>query len=421
MIVTAHPVAVGNYHQHRKRIYEPIRDVFSWDIWKGQEYALATYARLDRSLQHEIKLATKLLGDIFARVSEVVRLGSNELWQELGYPSETWQAISLSLDYHAVTAIGRFDFALTADGLKMLEFNSDTPTSIVEAYHANQAVCRYYQVENVNDGTETDMKQMFSAIIRYYHEKGYATDNIVFCSVLEDQEEQGTTKYLLEQSGLDAIYSPITQLAYDPNTERLTVKLPSGEFKSIDVLYRLHALEMMAKDRTTKGFPIGPKLLELAAKKRIALINPPSGFIAQTKALQALIWNLYESNIFFSSEERKIIQKYCIPTYLENQFHGKYAYVQKPFFGREGGAVSIFSADGSLETQDQAKQYWDQPMVYQAKVDLPVTTVETAEGSFTGKLLLGSFIVGGKPSAMVARVDKEITGNLSYFLPLAVK
>lgn len=421
MIVTAHPVVVGDYHQHRRQIYEPIRDTFSWDIWKGQEYALASYALVDRSLQQEVKLATKLLGDIFARVAEVVRIGSTELLRELGYPPETWQAISLSTPYNAVTSIGRFDFALTADGLKMLEFNSDTPTSVVEAFHANKSVCHYYQVENVNSGTETDIEQMFSDMISHYHDKGYATENIVFCSVLEDQEERGTTKYLLKQSGLNAIYSPITQLAYDPNTERLTVKLPSGEFKPIDVLYRLHALEMMAKDRTTKGFPIGPKLLELAAKKRIALINPPSGFIAQTKALQALIWNLYESNIFFSPKERKIIQTYCLPTYLENQFHGKYAYVEKPFFGREGGAVSLFSADGSLETKDQAKQYWDQPMVYQTRVDLPAITVETADGPFTGKLLLGSFFIGGKPSAMVARVDKEITGNLSYFLPLAMK
>ncbi|MCH5585301.1 glutathionylspermidine synthase family protein [Shimazuella sp. AN120528] len=421
MIVTTHPAVVGDYHYHRKRIYEPIRDTFSWDIWNGQEYALASFAVIDQTWKTEIELATKLLGNIFVRVAEVVRLGSEELWRELGYPPETWRAISLSTDYKAITTIGRFDFAYTSDGLKMLEFNSDTPTSIVEAFYVNEEVCRYYQVENMNDGTTSDIKKAFTDIVDYYRQKGHATKNIVFCCDSADDEDQGTTKYLLKQSGLSGIYSPILHLAYDPNTECLVTRLADGEYRQVDVLYRLHALEMMAKDRTTKGFPIGSKLLELVAKKRLTMINPPSGFIAQTKALQALIWNLYESNIFFSAEEREVISTYCLPTYLENQFRGEIPYVKKPFFGREGGAVSIYDADGTLETADIEKYYWDQPMVYQTKVELPAITVETSNGLYTGKLLLGSFLVGGKPSAVIGRVDKGITHDMSYFLPLALK
>jgi glutathionylspermidine synthase len=421
MTVTTHPAAVGDYHQHRKQIYDPIRDIFSWDIWKGQEYALASYTTIDQTWKKELKLATKLLGNIFVRVAEVVRLGSEELWSELGYPQETWKAISQSTDYSAITSIGRFDFAYTSNGLKMLEFNSDTPTSIVEAFFVNQEVCRYYQVENINAGVELDIRQAFTDIITYYRQKGYPTKNIVFCCDSTDDEDQGTTKYLLNESGLSGIYSPILQLAYDPHAERLVTKLTDGEYRQVDVLYRLHALEMMAKDRTTKGFPIGSKLLDLVAKKRLTIINPPSAFIAQTKALQALIWNLYESNIFFSPEEREVVSTYCLPTYLENQFHGRVPYVKKPFFGREGGAVSLYDAEGSLETADLEKHYWDQPMVYQEKVDLPTVTVETSNGLYTGKLLLGSFLVGGKPSAVIGRVDKGITHDMSYFLPLAVK
>ncbi|WP_051271412.1 glutathionylspermidine synthase family protein [Shimazuella kribbensis] len=420
MIATAHPVVVGDYHKHRENIYEPIRDVFSWDIWNGQEYALASYASVNRELQQEISLATKLLSGIFYRVAEVVRLGSEELWKELGYPKETWQAISLSTDYKAVTTIGRFDFAYTPKGLKMLEFNSDTPTNIVEAFYANGKVCEYYQVEDINASTKMDIKQAFTGLISYYQEKGYETKHIVFCCDSDDDEDKGTSKFLLEQSGLSAIYSPINQLAYDPKRQQLTARLPNGEFQPIDVLYRLHALEIMAKDRTTKGFPIGPKLLELVKRKKLTLINPPSAFIAQTKALQALIWNLYESNIFFSPEEREIIATYCLPTYLENEFHGIHAYVKKPFFGREGGAVSLFDANGELEKADQEKHYWNQPMVYQQRVDLPTITVDTSNGSYTGKLLFGSFVLGGKPSAIMGRVDKGITVDLSYFLPLSV-
>jgi glutathionylspermidine synthase len=421
MIVTAQAIAEADYRYHRNNIYPSIRHTFSWDVYRGQEYALATYANVPRLLQQEISFATEQLGKIFARVAEVVRVGSTELWRELGYPEETWPAITLSGDYHAVTAIGRFDFVYTPQGLKMLEFNSDTPTSIVEAFYANGAVCDYFQVENINRHCDHDIRQVFTDMISYYRDKGYATERIVFCSIVADNEDRGTTEYLLAQSGLPGRYVPLNELAYDPKQERLVAKTATGEFEVVDVLYRLHALEVMAKDRTTKGFPIGPKLLELIANKRLAVINPPIGFIAQTKALQALIWNLYESNVFFTAEERDVIRTYCLPTYLENQFHGKTAYVKKPFFGREGGAVSLFDDTGYLETKDTAKAYWDQPMVYQQRVELPTLTVPTETGEFTGKLLFGSFVLGGKPSAIVARVDKEITGNLSYFLPLAVK
>jgi glutathionylspermidine synthase len=421
MIAIPHPVVVGEYHQHHKRIYEPIRDTFSWDHWEGKEYALASFASVDRSILEEIRLATKLLGTLFDRVAEVVRLGSKELWSELGLPAETWSAIQLTTNYKAVTAIGRFDFAYTSQGLKMLEFNSDTPTSLVEAFFVNGEVCKYYQVENVNEGTDLDFKHMFHDLLENYRANGFATEHIAFCCDSNDDEDRGTTKYLLQKSNLPGFYSPLSELAYDPSKERLTARMPNGDFQPIDVLYRLHALEIIAKDRTSKGFPIGAKLLELAAKKRIAFINPPTAFITQTKALQALIWNLYESEIFFTPEEREIVAAYCLPTYLENQFHGKLPYVRKPYFGREGGAVSLFRADGEMETSDQAKHYWDQPMVYQERVDLPTLTVETAGGPYTGKLLFGSFLIGGQPSAILGRVGQDITQDLSYFLPLSVK
>lgn len=420
MIATTHPVAVGNYHQHRKHIYEPIRECFSWDIWKGQEYALASYGLIKSDFRQEIFLATKLLGDIFAKVVKIVQIGSTELFRELGLPPATWQSIRLAYGCPTVTTVGRFDFAYTSNGLKMLEFNSDTPTSVVEAYYVNQHVCQYYDQENPNAGMETHIKSAFDTMLRWYQSAGLKTNHLTFCSVNNDEEEEGTTRYLLEQSDLTATYIPLSQLIYDSVGERLVTMLPSGEYRPVEVLYRLHAMEMIAQDRNSSGFPIGPKLLELVAKKRLALINPPSAFIAQTKALQALIWNLYESGIFFSPEEREIVATYCLPTYLENPFHGKQAYVKKPFFGREGGAVTLYDDVGYPEIKDLAKLYWDQPMIYQERVELPTITVETANGPFIGKLLLGSFLMGGEPSAVVARVDREITGNLSYFFPVAL-
>ncbi|HZG74323.1 MAG TPA: glutathionylspermidine synthase family protein, partial [Paenibacillus sp.] len=153
---------------------------------------------------------------------------------------------------------------------------------------------------------------------------------------------------------------------------------------------------------------------------RLALLNPPSAFIAQTKALQALIWSLHERRTFFTQEEHDAIGEYMLPTYMDNVFHGSAPYVRKPIFGREGGAVELFDASGVSEARDGETLYWDQPAVYQKRVELPRVRVRTLRGETEGRLLWGSFLIGGKPSAIVSRIGGAITGNTAYFAPVAL-
>jgi glutathionylspermidine synthase len=192
-------------------------------------------------------------------------------------------------------------------------------------------------------------------------------------------------------------------------------------YEPVDVLYRLHAIEILAEDKDEDGYPTGAHLLSLMAGQKLVSINPPSALLSQTKALQALIWNLYETNTFFNEEERDVIKTYMLPTYLENNFKGHAAYVKKPFFGREGGAVSLYDRNGNLIARDDQDLYWDQPMIYQQLVSLQKVEVETLKGAYQGELLWGSFLIGGKPSAVIARVDQKITGNLSCFVPVGWK
>jgi glutathionylspermidine synthase len=161
--------------------------------------------------------------------------------------------------------------------------------------------------------------------------------------------------------------------------------------------------------------------LELVKEKRLALINPPSSLLAQTKATQALIWSLYETESFFTSEEHAAIGKYMLPTYLHNPFHGQEAYVSKPILGREGGAITVYDAKGSVRERDRDDYYWQQPMVYQKYVDLQEVTVNTLSGPKTGRILWGAFYFHGRPSAIGARWGGLITDTTSYFLPISVK
>lgn len=412
------------YQQQRQKIYQGIREegIFDWDLFPKEEYALASVYQLTPTLQKEIRFATEALGAIFHKTIEVVSCGADELLEELGIPKETWGTIRLRLPYHPATAIGRFDFANTPNGLKVLEFNSDTPTSLVEAFYVNGKVCDFFGLEDPNEGESKKITEAFQELISVYTKLGYAMDHIVFSSLGWHREDAGTTKYLLQQSGLPGRFVPIDQLALHPETETLHAwNLEKNGYEQIDIWYRLHALEYLAKDQTSDGFPFGSKVLDTIANRKLGIINPPSAFLAQTKALQALIWSLSEQGDFYLPEEREIIRTYLLPTYLENCFSSrKVSFVQKPFFGREGGAVAIFGADGELLAKDNGKLYWQQQMVYQEAVELEAISTMTLQGEYHGRVLWGSFLINGQASAIVTRVGGAITGNESYFLPISM-
>ncbi|MED0706660.1 DUF350 domain-containing protein [Aneurinibacillus aneurinilyticus] len=122
------------YEKRRAELYGPLREegIFTWDWMYGEEYALADIHQITAQEHEELAKATECLGRVFARTASVVCRGSSKLLAELGIPKEAWQAVRRFVWDDVPTVIGRFDFAQTPKGWKMLELNSDTPTGIVE-------------------------------------------------------------------------------------------------------------------------------------------------------------------------------------------------------------------------------------------------------------------------------------------------
>lgn len=410
------------YEAWRERLYAPLREEgwFTWDRMYDEEYALAMMLPLSEGRRREMADATERLGAIFERTVAVVKQsGDDDLLRELGLPGETWRAVRLAVPRQLETVIGRFDFAWTDEGLKMLEFNADTPTGIVEAFHVNGRICAEYGMRDPNEGMAAHFEPAFRAAVEAYRQDGWPLERVVFSALDWHEEDAGTTRYLMRQSGIEgATFSGLADLRV--YGDRLCL-LRDGEHEPIDLLYRLHALEKLAEDRDTDGYPTGARVLDLIAERRLAIVNPPSALIAQTKALQALVWNLYEAGEFYTDEERETIGAYMLPTYLENRFGGRSAYVTKPILGREGGGVTLYEADGAVLARDDEMLYWEQPMIYQQRVELPVVPVRHEGGRGEARLLWGSFRIGGRASAVIARAGGRITGNLAYYVPVGLE
>lgn len=410
-----------NYESVREEIYGPIRDRFKWEWEKNEEhnreYALASAHLVTESFVQELNTATDMMGQVFSKTVSVMEKAPDETLIELGIPAELVDFVRCS-PFGLPTLIGRFDFARTPEGLKLLELNADTPCAIVEAFLGNQAVCGCLGLKDPNKSTYGDIKQLFSSAVKKYKQLGYAVENVFFSSVEYHEEDKGTTEFLLQESGLNGRYVPLKDLRLCGDG---LYALIEDELIRVDVLYRLHPLCHFVEDNDTDGFRTGIETLKLVLEKKLALINPPNALIAQTKALQGLIWALHESNEFYTKEEHEAIEKYMIPTYFENVFAGESRYVEKAIFGREGCAVAIFEEDGTLFDKDHLPYYWDQQKIYQQYVEMDMTTVETTTGYITGKILWGSFYINGKSSAITARLGGNITNVDAKFLPLGIR
>lgn len=406
-----------SYRQDREELFQQIRQegIFTWDFMYEQEYALAAVCQLPHSDLEEIRCATERLGEIFAKTITILQQSSIPLLSELGIPTKAMEAVRVPVIPHWPTTIGRFDFARTPSGLKMIEFNSDTPGGIVEAYYLNRKVCEYFGYTDVNAELIKHFPSAFGEIIAQYKALGYATEHIVFSSLDWHEEDAGTARFLMNHSGLKASFAPLKNLRI--YQDRLW-HLADGQLQPIDVLYRLHPLGILSEETDIDGYPTGEHLLQLTANKKLAIINQPGALLAQSKATQALIWLLHENGEYFTTKEHRTIAAYMLPTYLENRFKERKRYVVKPVLGREGGAITIVDSDGTILSKDTGESYWEQSMVYQEYAELEQLTVNTLAGSYTGSLIWGSFLIGGRASAVNARLGGKITNDLSYFVPI---
>lgn len=414
----------NEYRRIRREIYQPIREekIFHWDIdpYDQNEYGLATIYEVSEAFLLELKEATEQMGAIFNRMILAVQKEPNELFNQLGLPKETWNIVRLIVDEMIPTLLGRFDFAYTKEGFKLLEFNSDTPVCFVEAYYVNKKICDYYGWENPNERMVDHIKVAFHRMVEVYQQQGYLTKNIFFTSATQDHVDTGNTQFLMNASGLEARFAPLDQLVL--KKDKLYVRDHQGD-QPIDVWFRLYAMEYLALDKVENDFPFGKYILHLMSEGKLASINPPSSFIAQTKALQALIWQLFEDKEFFTEREQEAIERYMLPTYLDNRFLlGKKSYVEKPILGRFGGGITIYNQDGTIHDRDIGAKYWQQTMVYQEKVELETVETTTLLGDYRGKLVWGSFLIDGKASAITTRLSETITqDDMCYFLPIGIK
>ncbi|MBB6443916.1 glutathionylspermidine synthase family protein [Bacillus benzoevorans] len=413
-----HKGDLEQFCQSRRQVYQEVKNF--WPDLFQTEYALYDMYCISQSEIKKIRETTNRAGRIFFKTAKLLRAASESTLKQLDLPKKILPFVRhQGLPVESV--IARMDLVRTDDGYKVLEINSDTPTFEKEVFHVNRFITTKMKAVNPNEGLEKELghavrKAVFESALRLQRDEPY----VVFTSHEDHIEDRGTTCYLLELAELPARYVPL---------HRLHIIRHEGLFdeagRRIDILYRpTYPLEHLIEDRDsmTKD-SVGIQLLELVCDGKLAVINPISAFLIQSKAVQAVIWGLMELNHpFFTEEEKSWIGKYFLPTYMEEDPFIKKGlkYVKKPCFGREGDTVEIFQGRKKI-MEDAHKTYRSSAPVFQQYVDLPTSWVHTTKGIYEAKLLIGSFLLNGKASGIGIRAGNQITDNNAFFLPVGIK
>jgi glutathionylspermidine synthase len=301
-------------------------------------------------------------------IDRIVREGR---YGELGLADADAALAESSWRANEPTLYGRMDLSWDGFGSpKLLEYNADTPTALVEA-----EVVQWHWLEE----TRPDLDQ-FNSIHERLIERWRELDwegVVHFAADDESPEDRTTTEYLRDtatQAGLQGTHLDVADIGWNG---REFVDLADTPIRA---LFKLYPWEWLLRE------PFAAHL----ARTETRWLEPPWKMLLSNKSILPLLWafNPGHPNLLPASHARAGVEGRA---------------VRKPRFGREGQGVIV------LEPGDDGPPT-DEPCVYQAFHPLPRYDDHLA--------LIGSWVIGHESAGIGMREDVDaITRNTSAFVP----
>ena len=292
----------------------------------------------------------------------------------LQIPEPFWGWVADSWRRRDPDIYGRFDLAWAGGNPpKMLEYNADTPTALLEA-----AVVQWYWLEEVKPGCDQfdSIHERLIAAWAELRRRHGATARVHFAGVLDEPEDLRTLEYMRDvcsQAGWPTEQLDIAEIGWNGRAFTDTAERP------VAALFKLYPWEWLVREK------FGKELLVDSA----AFIEPPWKMVLSNKAILAILWEMFPGhpNLLPAAFARDRIIGPC---------------VQKPVHGREGAGVRLIAADEAALGADDR--------IFQAASPLPVYDGMHA--------LIGSWVIAGKAAGIGMREDTApITTNASRFVP----
>ena len=343
---------------------------------EGQTYwDESAHYRFSRAEIDAIEKATYALNDMCLHAAQHVI--TNNLFERFTLSPPIAKYIANSWERDELTIYGRFDLAF--DGRsepKLLEYNADTPTSLLEA-----AVIQWHWMQDVFPGLD----QFNSIHERLIEAWGVAKSSFPgpmhFACLRGNIEDYMTVAYLRDtamQGGLRAQYLDIETIGWNRDRGIFV----DESLQHIQNCFKLYPWEWMFNDA------FGPRILA----DNTRWLEPAWKMLLSNKAILPVLFELFPKS------------PYLLPASMEAP---TWDHVRKPILGREGSNVQIVSGG---RAGPQTPGVYGPPYVYQALCPLP-----TFDGNYP---VVGSWMVNGYSCGIGVREDvTPVTQNTSRFVP----
>jgi len=324
-----------------------------------------------------IDLATGELQRLCVEAAErVIREG---LFSRLGIPERLVPYIVDSWERDDPSLYGRFDLAYDGSSApKLLEYNADTPTSVLEA-----SVVQWFWLRDCFPQAD-QFNSIHEKLIASWKEWPARPGKLLhFACAADSSEDLGNLEYLRDtaiQGVMETRLLFIHEVGWDESAGRFV----DLDDEPISQLFKLYPWEWLAREEFSS----------FLAQAQLRMIEPPWKMLLSNKGILPILWEMFPDhpNLLEASTG-------------ERPLGGDY--VRKPLLSREGENILIRRRGEWIGTSGS---YGEEGYVYQRYVELPCF-----DGNYP---VIGSWIIGGETAGIGIREDvSEITTNGSRFIP----
>jgi len=301
----------------------------------------------------------------------------NKWWDRLAIPKAAIPVILDSWEKDEFSLYGRFDLAYDGqEPPKLLEYNADTPTALIEA-----AVAQWFWLQDFFHDAD-QFNSIHERLIAAWRKAGGARFH--FCSVNNHPEDEQTVLYLQDtchQAGLVTKRLHMEEIGWDSARARFV----DLENEVITHCFKLYPWEWMWHEEYGKHLSRGA----------VSLVEPAWKMLLSNKGLLPILWELFPGH------------PNLLPCF-ENAGPLGGNFVKKPKLSREGANISV--VENGAVVQSTGGEYGEEGFVYQALAKIP---------DFGGNHpVMGVWVINHDAAGLGIREESgRITGNTSRFVP----
>ena len=348
-----------------------------WDESAVYEFTSAEVDRLEAA-------ANTLQEMCLAAAQHVI---DNKRYEELEIPAEAVPMIEWAWNEEPPAIYGRFDVLFDGSGPpKLLEYNADTPTSLVEA-----AVIQWHWLKDVRP-SDDQFNSLHERLIAKWKDVDVYLSKPVYFASADYPEDRLTIAYLrdtAEQAGIKTRQMLMSEIGWN---EQRGVFVDNGKYEdAMRSIFKLYPWESMMEEAFAEQC--------LRTYKQMRWIEPIWKMLLSNKGILPVLWELYPGHELLL--ESRFVDG-------SSGWEPEAGCVRKPMHSREGANIVMKLPDGrKIETPGE---YTNRKMIDQRL---------GPEVRFDGRYpVLGLWMIDQECGGMGIREDAgRVTGNFSSFVP----